>query len=204
MSTDSSSGKPQPDSRLFGRAHDFVMLLLGFLLTTLGGGYLSYEWQSRAASYERVADQRRLELQAASRVFEELSRLLDTRLYRMRRLHTGIADPDRTSGTLTTRWDAYREALFAWNENLNRNLALTQRYFGNEARDKLENQIAEGFRELGSLLEGSGYPAGLEGRMERYHHRQEIADRVNNQVYDFDIMLIESIQAGSIGRFRGD
>lgn len=171
------------------------MLLFGFVFTTLVGGYLSYAWQKRAAEYERAAEHRRLEQQAATRVFEEISRLMDRRLYRMRRLHTGLAD-NHDATRLRARWDAYREVLFEWNENLNRNLALTQRYFGNEARFVLEHRIQMGFRKLGVLLEGSGYPEGISSR---YNYRQSFADSLNNVIYDFDVFLINAIQSGSVG-----
>ncbi len=184
------------DQKLFGRYHDLAILLLGFVFTTLVGGYLTYAWQTRAAEYQRAAEYRRVEQQAATRVFEDLSRLMDRRLYRMRRLHTGIADVNRDPKTLRPRWDSYREALFEWNENLNRNLALTQRYFGGEARDILENEINEGFRTLGMLLEGNGYP---ETAPSQFEYRQNFADELNNVIYDFDVRLIDAIQTGSVG-----
>ena len=185
------------DTRLFGRYQELVLLLLGFLLTTLLGGYLAQSWQNRAHAFEREVAHRRSEQQAATQLFEELSRLMDKRLYRMRRLHTGMADPS-ARGDMKNRWGAYRDTLFEWNENLNRNLALTQRYFGDEARQALELEINEGFRELGTLLEGGAYP---NNGLTKYEHRQRVADRLNNLIYNFDIQLIEAIQSGEVGHF---
>lgn len=105
------------NQKLFGRHHEVVLLLFGFVFTTLVGGYLTYNWQGRAAEYERIAEYRRLEQEAATRVFEELSRLMDKRLYRMRRLHTGISSWGRDHKEVAKRWESYREALFIWNEN---------------------------------------------------------------------------------------
>ena len=187
------------EQRLFGRYHDIAILLIGFVFTTLVGGYLSYAWQNRADEYERVAEDRRLELVAATHLFDELSRLMDRRLFRMRRLHTGLADRNRDPKTLEPRWEAYQEALFDWNENLNRNLALTQRYFGTAARDVLEREINEGFRKLGALLEGNGYPEEITSQ---YDYRQRSADQLNSIIYDFDLRLIEAIQSGAVGKFR--
>lgn len=136
--------------------------------------------------------------QAATQLFEDLSRLMDKRLYRMRRVHTGMADP-RAQGDLKNRWTAYREVLYEWNENLNRNLALTQRYFGDKARRTLQDEIAAGFRELSILLEGGPYP---DSGLTNYEYRQIVADRLNNSIYAFDILLIEAIQSGEVGQFR--
>lgn len=187
------------EPKAFGRYHDVMIMLIGFTLTTVVGGLLSYSWQEQAAGHAREAEQRRFEQNAATDVFEELSRLMDRRLYRMRRLHTGMADPHRDPATMRPRWDAYREVLFEWNENLNRNLALTQRYFGEDARTILEKEINEGFRRLGSLLEGSGYPDGIQSPVE---YRQTVADDLNDIIYEFDVNLIESIQSGSVGSFQ--
>lgn len=130
---------PQSE-KLFGRYHDIAMLLTGFLLTTIVGGYLSHSWQTRSAEIQRVAEQKRNEIQAATAVFEDISRLMDKRLYRMRRISMGVGN-DVDADIMSRRWDAYRESLFEWNENLNRYLALTQMYFGQEARDTLERDI---------------------------------------------------------------
>lgn len=184
--------------KLFGRYHDIIILLVGFVLTTLVGGYLTQSWQTRSARIQREAEHKRTEQAAATRLFEELSRLMDKRLYRMRRVHNGLGS--NVSGEkMQKRWDSYREVLFEWNENLNRNLALVQRYFGYGPRDILENQIQAGFIELGQLLEGSGYP---NKGVTKYQHRQAVADDLNNIIYSFDINMITSIQDGDIGAFK--
>lgn len=183
------------DKRAFGRYHDVVLLLVGFVLTTLVGGYLAHRWQTTAAAFERQADDRRLEREAATKVFEDLSRIMDKRLYRMRRVHDAPQGSTRDSN----RWQAYRETLFEWNENLNRNLALTQRYFGDEARYTLESHIQGGFRQLGTLLEGGDYPQSIANKSE---YRRALADSVNNIIYRFDVKLITAIQRGEVGQFQ--
>ena len=190
--------REEKERKLFGRYHDIIILLVGFVLTTLVGGYLTQSWQTRSARIQREAEHKRTEQAAATRLFEELSRLMDKRLYRMRRVHNGLGS--NVSGEkMQKRWDSYREVLFEWNENLNRNLALVQRYFGYGPRDILENQIQAGFIELGQLLEGSGYP---NKGVTKYQHRQAVADDLNNIIYSFDINMITSIQDGDIGAFK--
>jgi hypothetical protein len=184
------------DHRAFGRYHDVVLLLLGFVLTTLVGGVLSRNWQRTDAEIQRAGVDRRLEREAATSVFEELSRMMDKRLYRMRRVQEASPGSNPESAR---RWQAYQESLFEWNENLNRNLALTQRYFGDRARYILESDIQGGFRHLGALLEGRGFP---DSAVNRSQYRQNVADSVNNLIYRFDVALISAIQRGEVGQFR--
>ena len=187
----------KPNHKLFGPYHDFIILITGFVLTTLVGGYLTQSWQERAADIQREAEHLRVEQRAATDVFEELSRLMDKRLYRMRRIHLGMGNK-LSEERMAVRWNAYREVLFEWNENLNRNLALVQRYFGDDARNTLEHKIQGGFIEFGRLLEGGTYPDNVTSR---YTHRQTVADSLNNIIYNFDITLIGAIQSGKVGAF---
>ena len=185
--------------KLFGRYHDLVILLFGFILTTLVGGFLAQSWQTRSARIAREAEQKRVEQRAATQVFEELSRIMDKRLYRMRRVHNGLGS-NLSKEKMSARWEAYREVLFEWNENLNRNLALVKRYFGDDARNVLEYKIQARFIEFGRLLEGGPYPENIKSK---YDHRQSVADDLNDVIYQFDIALISDIQSGNIGSFRG-
>ena len=190
MNTESSE-------KLFGKYHDIFILVLGFMLTSIVGGYLSYSWQSRAAEIDRIAEHKRLEIQSATRIFEETSQLMDKRLYRMRRISMGYGNQLK-SEPLEKRWDSYREVLFDWNESLNRNLALVQMYFGEDARQILERDIQQRFISFGSMLENVRNSSNSNS----YEKRLKVADDLNNYVYNFDLMLIEKIQSGKVGKFQ--
>ena len=181
------------NEKIFGRYHDIALLLLGFVFTTLVGGYLSYSWQSRAAVIEREAEQKRYEIKAATSIFENVSKLMDKRLYRMRRVSMGIGNA-KDSNELNQRWDRYRETLFEWNESLNRNLAMVQMYFGEDARLLLEKDIQLGFISYGRMLESS--------KNNGYTERLQAADELNNKIYNFDLWLIDKIQKGEVGSFN--
>ena len=140
-----------------------------------------------------------MEQQAATQVFEELSRTMDKRLYRVRRVHNGLGS-NLSKEKMSDCWETYREVLFEWNENLNRNLALVQRYFEDGARNELESKIQAQFIEFGRLLEGGSYPENIKSK---YDHRQYLADKLNDVIYQFDIGLISDIQSDNIGSFRG-
>lgn len=183
--------------KLFGRYHDLIILLLGFVMTSLLGGYLAQSWQNRSAKIQRDSALLTIEQNAATEVFEELSRMMDKRLYRMRRVHNGLGS-GFSQEKMSERWSTYREVLFEWNENLNRNLALVQRYFGNEHREILEFKIQAGFRHFGQLLSGDSYPDHVNSK---YDYRQTVADELNVIIYDFDVALISKIQRGKVGSF---
>lgn len=181
------------NDKVFGKYHDIALLLLGFIFTTLVGGYLSYSWQSRAAVIEREAEQKRSEIQSATGIFENVSKLMDKRLYRMRRVSMGIGN-EKDSNEMDQRWNKYRETLFEWNESLNRNLAMIQMYFGEDARYYLESEIQSGFISYGQMLESS--------KNNSYKERLQAADNLNNKIYNFDLSLIDNIQKGKVGSFN--
>ncbi|OPC76477.1 hypothetical protein B4N89_46445 [Embleya scabrispora] len=181
---------------------DVMPIVVGFLLTTVLGGLLGvlFQRQSWAHQYRvQLADQ---ELQLALRIFEEISRLLDKRLYRLRLL-AGEATPPNTgarSALAESHMDAYRAVLFEWNDGINRNLALVQRYYGAEMRDRLDNTIGAAFVDLGREVEALWKGAGqlrpdLETRLRQ----------LGGLVYHFNLEMIEAVQqrdVGLLGRAR--
>ncbi len=180
------------NEKLFGKYHDLALLLLGFIFTTVVGGYLSYKWQTRAAVIESEAEQKRYEIKSATIIFENISELMDKRLYRMRRISMGIASK-KDYKEMKQRWDKYRAVLFEWNESLNKNLAMIQKYFGNDARNFLENKIQSGFKYYGQMLENYKHNT--------YKQRLKVADNLNEKIYDFDVSLINKIQKAKVGSF---
>lgn len=133
-----------------------LLLLIGFVLTSVLGGTLGFLFQTRSWSHQHDAQRRDEERAQAIKVFEEVSSLLDRRLYRMRLVYwaakrraRGGADSDALDKALTD----YREVLGNWNDNLNRTMALVQTYFGGAARRQLEDELYEGYSEIGRALD---------------------------------------------------
>lgn len=178
--------------------HDMSLLILGFILTTVVGGILTQRYQENAWRHQHEMNILESERQAATDVFKEISRLMDSRLYRMRRLITGIVD-GQSPQIMQERWDSYREILLVWNENLNRNFALTQRYFGDEARRMLEYEIHHKFNQLGLDIEKR---ARQSKGAKSFKEFSTSADEINSLIYKFDVTLIRAIQTGKIGYFR--
>ena len=120
---------------------DLILLIVGFVLTTVLGGALASFLQSRTWN-EQLRVQRRDEAkQQALTTFEEISRLFDKRIYRMRLLNVALANARRDEGSaeaLTAAREEYRAVLMEWNDNLNRVLALTEVSFGSDTRAAVE------------------------------------------------------------------
>jgi hypothetical protein len=179
-----------------------LLLLVGFVLTTVAGGFLGYWLQSRAWRRQEYARLSQAELEAARAFFEELSRVFDRRLHRMRELDASLSRP-RAADEVERSLARYREALDEWNDNLNRMLALAQRYFGQELRDNLDYVLMTHFVELGKHLEE---------RVREYRNADESLsasltselDSLANEVYVLNVELIAAIQRGDVGVFHPD
>jgi hypothetical protein len=177
-----------------------LLLVIGFGLTSVLGGALGWFFQTRSWSHQHRAQQRDEERVQALKVFEEVSSLLDRRLYRMQRVFWA-ARAGGDTGRLDAARDDYRQVVAIWNDNLNRILALVHTYFGGAARQHLEDVIYEEFSAIGRALEhfvgdvlSPGYERGdvppIGGRLRWLGRR----------VYDFNVRMLELLQDGRLGR----
>jgi hypothetical protein len=145
---------------------------------------------------------RQQERERAVAIFEEVSRLMDRRLYRLRLLYwslpAGRADGAR-SPLAEPRMDEYRQVLCEWNDSINRNLALIQQYFGEAMRRRLDNTIGSTFVGLGRSIERlwaseSNPPAAVEPK-----ELDRRLTELSSLVYGFNLQMIRAIQAGAVG-----
>src|SRR5262245_56208087 len=81
-------------AKLFGKYHEVVLLLIGVLFTSLIGGALGYYFQEKSWENQNREKRYDAEISKASEVFDEVSRLLDRRSYRTRRLIWAYKDND--------------------------------------------------------------------------------------------------------------
>jgi hypothetical protein len=172
-----------------------IPVVVGFVLTTVVGGFLGSVFQRRSWNHQHSVQVMEQERERATQVFEELSRLMDKRLYRLRLLYWSLpAEPVAGGRTALSesRMDDYRQVLCEWNDGINRYLALLQRYFGESVRRKLDNEVGSSFVELGRKVEqlwkANEKSIDLDGRLKA----------LSSQVYGFNIEMIRTIQAKSI------
>ncbi|MEV0159332.1 peptidoglycan-binding protein [Nonomuraea fuscirosea] len=194
-----------------------VLLGLGFVLTTVLGGMLGYLFQRRAWAHQYKTQQHEREREQASKIFEEVSSLLDRRLYRMR-LVFWAAKRRAVGGAgdgLAEARERYREVLLIWNDNLNRSSALTQAYFGSGARQRLE-ELYEDYAAIGRALDQFMRDLGGEAAQEkdaavresRAGSRRAVRippigqrlDQLSHQVYLLNLHMLRLLQSGQLGQ----
>ena len=191
---------------------DVIPIVLGFVLTTVVGGAWAARLQAR--SWDRQNDLRLKEdeQQRAATACEEVSRLLDKRLYRMRRLFWAIANFEQSPAAinqLDTRLDDYNEVLYEWNDRLNMNLALVGSHFGLAARQHLYS-LYEDFRRVGSQLEmalrrarqGSDVSPELDAIDPEFEGW--LPGSLNSRVYLLGLAMMSQLREGLVGRRSPD
>jgi hypothetical protein len=112
--------KPKPFSGFFEKV---ILLVIGFALTTAVGGFLSDRFRRENARTEFEIAAMQSDIGRSVQVFENISQLMDKRLFRMRRLHD-VFNGNIGADEYPQRFSDYRNVLIEWNDNVNRYRAL--------------------------------------------------------------------------------
>ena len=173
---------------------DLIKLAFGFGLTTVLGGMLAALLQARLWRHQWQAQRTQQDSEAARLVFEDVSRIMDKRLYRLSQLRIWIdrGDPRRLARAIAD----YRDMLREWNDAINRNLSLLQFHFGTSIREQFDFGVGRDFVEAGALAESlyRALPARDPDQDQRLAARIE---SLRKQVYDFNLALLDAL-----GRIR--
>jgi len=182
---------------VFGKYHNLILLLLGFFLTTIiGGGFGNY-FQNKSWNYKNRIKLQEEEQKVATKIFEQISTVMDKRLYRSR-LWFWRMESNEDPKVINEYLNQYRLVLYEWNDNLNRNLALIQRYFGMDLKIHFLNEINDKFGSIGSDLE-KVYKNSFQDDLSTIEKK---LDSLNITIYKFNVALITLIQNRKIGTFR--
>lgn len=188
-----------------------VSIAIGFVLTTLVGGWWASRLQERSWDRQNRLRLEEEERERAAEVCRELSALLDKRLYRMRRLYwaiVGHAEGRVDSALLEARRKDYDDVLYQWNDALNTNLAVVGSHFGEAARTYLD-RLYEHFRRVGNRLE-QGLQAVRKGedlsdfkRLDSEFEGLEPGS-LNSSVYSLVFTMMSQLREGLVGRGAPD
>ncbi len=178
---------------------ELVLLIVGFGLTTVVGGLLGSWLQTRSWRRQEADRLRQAELDAARHFYQELSRLLDRRLHRMRQLD-GRLERQGQAVELERLLANYRAVVDDWNENLNRNLALVVSYFGDGAHAELE-LLYEQFAAAGSAIEHRVREYAEDGKTRTPPVAAELRE-LDVAIYDLNRQMLRALQSGAIGLNR--
>ena len=128
-------------------------ILLSFLLTTVIGGLLTWVFQTRSWEHKWKLESAERKQEEAFTAFEEISSLLDERLYSLFQLVIWTEQTD--SVRFYHALKDYRMTLKNWNNNISRSLAKLHFYYSKELRSEFDDVIGKKFVELGELVEAS-------------------------------------------------
>ncbi len=174
-----------------------ILLGAGFTLTTIGGALVGSYLQQRSWTYQWTA-QRAVETSALARgIFDEVSRLMDKRLFRLAQLHLWIERGEEE--LLAVALANYRAVLVEWNDSINRHLSMLQFFFGEEVRAEFDFGVGAHFVAAGTAVE----------RLYRNRHQKDattenaeavskLIKTVRSEVYEFNLTLLSRIPASSV------
>lgn len=202
------------ERKLFGRHHDLFLLLVGFFFTSIVGASLAAYFQNRSWDYQDMDRSRSSERAAATNVFEDVSKLMDKRVYRMRRLNWKLRDSNENSKQEAEEaMKSYRQVLYEWNDVFNRNRALVLRYFGSRTTSGNFGKVHQGFKNAGLCLEeyyhvragGRDSPEGRDRQCPtkaEYDAIDGMLEKLEEEIYKCNLELIRQIQEGEVGAFH--
>jgi hypothetical protein len=82
--------------------------------------------------------------------------------------------------------------LYDWNDSINRNLALLERYFGTAIRNELDRAVGASFVALGNTVENWWKTNTSPGNIRSFAVR---LGELSDLVYGFNLKMIRAIQA---------
>jgi hypothetical protein len=136
-------------------------IVLGFFLTTVVGGILSYVWSELARRREKNHQILVSRLRNQRTLLESLARDMGERAFRAERLYWAVDDfpknPKVTKKRLTRikkRWDEYYESVIAWNLSLPRYRMRVAFYASKPVADTLCQKAKEGHSSESPTLHG--------------------------------------------------
>lgn len=170
------------------------------LITVLTGAIAAFIFQQRQSNIRRSIDIREKRIAISRDIFDELSRLMDRRLYCTVQLYIWIQSSDETMKNSTLL--NYREAVRDWNYSTNRHVAMLHTFFGEEIRTNFREIVSRGFVRLGSLVESFH-------RGEREENLQSEIKRGTEDLYhavsNINAAMLEMIfEQESFAGFRND
>lgn len=174
-----------------------VSLPIGFLLTTVAGGAIGSHLQRRLWRHQWLAQRSKERLDGARALFEEVSRLMDRRLFRTSQMRTWLTrdDPERRAVAIAE----YRIVLTEWNDSINRNLSLLHFYFGEQTRRQFDFGIGARFVKTGTCIDRlralAGTGAKVSADIEAIHAEIDAEMRAaRSEVYSYNLALLRAIE----------
>lgn len=174
------------NQKLFGKYNEFILLILGFVLSGLVGNYLSQVYTTRNA-----------QIQMATEIFRDKIKLVGERIFTMNQVYIELRkrrdEPKVSEDELRDRMREYRAVLQNWNSARPFNREMLRLYFGEKIWNK-ERKLHYYLRAWGASLEVEYKKPGDIDMPCLENKRDEILLMAN----EFGFLLAEAIREGKI------
>lgn len=174
------------NQKLFGKYNEFVLLILGFVLSGIVGNYLSQVYTTKNA-----------QIQMATEIFKDKIKLVGERTFVMNQVYLALRekelDAKAPNEELHKRMSAYRNVLQNWNSVRPFNREMLRLYFGEEVWKK-ERKLHYYLRAWGASLEKEYKVPGAIDMVCLESKRDEILV----MAHEFGFLLAETIREGNI------
>lgn len=178
--------------------------VLNFLLIGLLTVIISNYFNRKISDIERDFEVLQYDRMAAENTFEGVSEMMNTRLFRMKRLLWHYQDPQYESDRGPFR-TAYYAALDEWNSNLSTNASLIELRFGKGMREQFENQVHYVFYAIHEqFIDAVRQSDGTEKAQFLLQLRpvESALKPLSDSIDEFNYAMLEAIESGNVGRNR--
>lgn len=174
--------------KLFGKYNDIIILIIGFILTTVGGVIISSNYSQKSWEFQYNNELLEKERNRAEEIFTQISLLMDKRLYKSRQLNWASNETERLA-----LQKEYKEMLSIWNGSLNQNLVLLERYFGVDSLKYFQNNIMKKFNKVSKdILKKNKNVDSL----------SSLLNDVNLNISYLNLRMVWAIQENNIGLYN--
>lgn len=179
-----------------------VVAMIVFFLSSIIGTKVSQKVQDRSWENKDRERKKEKQLDEAIKLFEELSSLMDKRLYLERRVLSAYNDNKRgwvPKEKIDTAFSDYNKFLYEWNFSLNKNICKLEQYFGVEIKNLFHCRIMLDFNWIGILLRRLYFN-------DKNSSPQAVLKAIeitNDRVFKLDQQMLQRIRDERIGSFIG-
>ncbi len=172
-----------------------IIAVVAFFFTNIVGTRISQSLQDRSWKNQDFEMRKEKQLEAASKLFEEVSSLMDKRLYLERRVLYAHQDrkrglPDKTAQCFSD----YNLFLYEWNFSLNKNICKLEQYFGHEIKSLFHDRISKDFNWIGILLRR----LHLNIQSPSFSNILGAIDITNERVFKLDQKMLSRLKNGTV------
>lgn len=127
-----------------GKYHDIYLLLIGFTLTAMVGGFISYIYQKKMYDYQKQAINYENKQHEMTEFYKKISDIVTTRYLHARRLATYI-DENKGQDIILQQKEKYYNSVDEWSKNDAYNRAFIQNSFTDSSVIKAYEDISVNF-----------------------------------------------------------